>query len=262
MPDLSKDLMPVARRELTIFYVLDTSGSMTGAPIGKLNRAMNETIEALKSLAKSNADALLKVAVLEFNSGCKWVNASGPEEMEDFMWEDLDAGGLTDVGAALKELDSKLSRNAFLQSMTGAYFPVIIFMTDGCATDDYQKALGAIRKNKWFTRATKIGFALGESPDMKMISEVVGNSEAVIKTEDLDLFGRLIKFASVTVSMLASQSKTSNDVLTGEDVVKKFVDENPEIDEDITPNPSEVEGYTPESDVDDDDGEWGRGDWD
>lgn len=262
MPDLQNDLIGVPRRELTIFYILDTSGSMTGAPIGKLNRAMTETIEALKSLAKSNADALLKIAVLEFNSGCKWVNPSGPEEMEDFMWEDLDAGGLTDVGSALKELDSKLSRNSFLKSMTGAYLPVIIFMTDGCATDDYKKALEEIRTNKWFKRATKIGFALGESPDMKMISEVVGNSEAVIKTEDLDLFGRLIKFASVTASMLASQSKTSNDVPTGEDVVKKFVNENPEMD-DITPDPGEVTGYKPEPEPDpDEDDEWGEGGWD
>lgn len=257
------DLEGVARRELTIFYVLDTSGSMTGAPIGKLNRAMNETIEALRSLAKSNADALLKVAVLEFNSGCKWVNPSGPEEMEDFMWEDLNAGGLTDVGAALKELDSKLSRKAFLQSMTGAYLPVIIFMTDGCATDDYKKALDEIRSNKWFSRATKIGFALGESPDMKMISEVVGNSEAVIKTEDLDLFGRLIKFASVTASMLASQSKTSNNVPTGEDVVKQFTNENPEVGDDLTPDSSEVVGYDPQPDPDpgDDEG-WGDSGWD
>lgn len=259
MPSVS-ELEGVARRELTIFYVLDTSGSMTGAPIGKLNRAMNETIEALKSLAKSNADALLKVAVLEFNSGCKWVNPNGPEEMEDFMWEDLDAGGLTDVGSALKELDSKLSRKAFLQSMTGAYLPVIIFMTDGCATDDYKKALDEIRSNKWFARATKIGFALGESPDMKMISEVVGNSEAVIKTEDLDLFGRLIKFASVTASMLASQSKT--DVPTGEDVVRQFTTENPEVGDNLTPNSSEVVGYDPEPDPGDDDGGWGSGDWD
>ena len=183
--------------------------------------------------------------------------------MEDFVWEDLDAGGLTDVGAALKELDGKLSRNAFLQSMTGAYLPVIIFMTDGCATDDYKKALSEIRNNKWFTRATKIGFALGESPDMKMISEVVGNSEAVIKTDDLDLFGRLIKFASVTASMLASQSKTSNDVPTGEDVIKKFKNENSEVVEEITPDPTEVVGYDaePEPDSGDDEG-WGGSDWD
>ena len=100
------DLNEVARRELTVFYVLDTSGSMTGAPISTLNRAMEETIEVLKD--QKNSDAKLKIAVLEFNSGCKWVQPAGPEEMEDFFWEDLEAGGLTDVGDSLKELDDKI----------------------------------------------------------------------------------------------------------------------------------------------------------
>ncbi|MBQ4126313.1 MAG: hypothetical protein II595_10205, partial [Desulfovibrio sp.] len=37
-------------------------------------------------------------------------------------------------------------------------------------------------------------------PDKKMISEVVGNSEAVINTSDLSLFRRLMKYVSVTSS--------------------------------------------------------------
>lgn len=213
------------RRALHIFYVLDTSGSMGGAPIATLNRAMEETVEVLRKQAKSNADAELKIAVLQFNSGAKWVQPNGPEDMEDFIWEDLTAGGLTDVGAALKELDSKLSRNAYLSSMTGAYLPVIIFMSDGYATDDYQKSLAQIRQNKWFARGTKIGFALGDDPDMKMISEVVGNCEAVVKTDDLDLFARLIKFASVTSSMLCSTSRTSAESVTGATVIEDAIDQ-------------------------------------
>lgn len=219
------DLEKPARRVLHIFYVLDTSGSMGGAPIATLNRAMEETVEVLRKQAKSSADAELKIAVLQFNSGAKWVQPNGPEDMEDFIWEDLTAGGLTDVGAALKELDSKLSRNAYLHSMTGAYLPIIIFMSDGYATDDYQKALTQIRQNKWFVRGTKIGFALGDDPDMKMISEVVGNCEAVVKTDNLDIFARMIKFASVTSSMLCSTSRTSAESITGADVIEDAIDQ-------------------------------------
>lgn len=218
----TNDLERTARRELTIFYVLDTSGSMEGAPISTLNKAMEETVEVLRDQAKSNADALLKIGVLEFNTGCRWVQPAGPEELEDFFWEDLEAGGITDVGAALSELDEKLSRNAFLKSMTGAYLPIIIFMSDGYATDKYEKALDEIRRNKWFNRATKIGFAIGDNPDYKMICEVVGNSEAVIKTNNLETFAKLLKFASVTASMLASTSRTSDASLSGSDIVHKL----------------------------------------
>lgn len=214
------------RKELHVFYVLDTSGSMEGAKISALNHAMEECTEALKTLAKSNGDAKLKIAVMEFNSGCKWITTNGPEDLEeDFEYEYLEAGGLTDIGAALKELNSKLSRHAFLNSMTGALMPVIIFMTDGYATDDYTNALEDIRKNRWFARGTKIGFALGDDPDVKMLSSIVGNSEAVIKTTDLDLFKRLMKFVSVTASMLVSQSTTTETANTGADITKKAEEE-------------------------------------
>ena len=207
MPSInSLDEMP--RRELHVFYVLDTSKSMEGAKINALNHAMEESMETLKTFAK-NSDIKLKIAVMEFNTGCRWITSNGPEDLEEgFKYEYLEAGGLSDMGAALKELNSKLSRHAFLNSMTGAMMPVIIFMTDGYATDNYEKELGEIRKNRWFARGTKIGFALGDDPDVKMLSSIVGNSEAVIKTTDLELFKRLMKFVSVTASMLVSQSAT------------------------------------------------------
>ena len=66
--------------------------------------------------------------------------------------------------------------------------PVIIFMTDGYATDDWEPKLDKVRESRWFCRATKIGFALGDDADRKMIASVVGNSEAVIQTNDLELF--------------------------------------------------------------------------
>ena len=53
-----------------------------------------------------------------------------------------------------------------------------------------------------------------------MISEVVGNSEAVIRTDDLELFSRLMKFVSVTSSMLCSTSRTSAESVTGADLVE------------------------------------------
>ena len=224
-----------ARKELHVFYVLDTSGSMYGASISALNHAVEETTEALKTLAQSNGDADLKIAVLEFNSGCKWITSNGPESVEDFEWEYLEAGGMTDIGAALRELDSKLSRHAFLKSVVGALMPVIVFMTDGFATDNYETALEEIRQNKWFSHGTKIGFAIGDDADVQMLSSVVGNSEAVIKTTDLDLFKRLMRFVSVRASMIASQSHTTQNV-TGGDAIVKSAKEELGLPNDITPN--------------------------
>lgn len=242
MPD-TYDLHESARKEMHVFFVLDTSGSMEGERIAALNRAVRETLPVLKQKAKSNADALLKLAVLEFNSGCRWLNPSGPEPMEYFIWEDLKAGGLTSMGAALKELDSKLSRNQFLSSMTGAYLPVLIFMTDGYATDNYKDALLQIRQNKWFSRGVKIGFAIGDDPDAAMIADIVGDGEAVARTDDLELFARLLETSVVTASLLCSTSRTTSERVTGATILQ---DVRRQIDADF--DTAEVPGAFPEPD--------------
>ncbi len=224
MPNIL-ELDGTPRRALHVFYVLDTSRSMEGRWIAALNEAMGETTEVLKKKAEKNADALLKIAVLEFNSGCEWIQPLGPEDLEDFIWSDLSAGGLTDMGEALKELDSKLSRDQFLSSSTGAYLPIIIFMTDGFATDNYKKALQQIRRNKWFAHAVKIGLALGDYPDIAMIAEIVGSVEAVVATSNLEVFERLVQFLSQTSAVLCSSSSTEQDRVTGSDIVKRAVRE-------------------------------------
>ena len=226
------NLEPIPRKHLHVFFILDTSTSMggTSGKIEMLNRAMKETLEVLQQEARKNADAKLHVAVLEFNSGARWITANGPEDLEeDFIWDDLKAGGLTDMGMALTELDTKLSRNAWLNSMTGALMPIMIFMTDGHATDNYKKGLDQIRQNKWFEKGVKIGFAVGEDADANMIAEIVGNEEAVINTNDLELFRKLLVFVTVRSSMLQSKPRVDEDV-SGADIVeeaKEIIKEKP-----------------------------------
>lgn len=245
MPSM-KELGKVPQGDLYVFYVVDTSESMIGTMIAHLHRLIEETLIALKEVARKNADANVKIAVMEFDSNVRWMSNS-PKSVENLILQDLEAGGLTQVGEALAELDSKLSRYAFLSSMTdtGAYIPIIIFMSAGPSTDDYKKELDKIyRNNKWFRRATKIGFAMGDNADLKMIAEVVGNSEAVIKTDDLDTFAKLIRFASVTASMLASQSQTSNTAVDGASIVDEVVRGNKMPDDIIVGG--DVGGYDPE----------------
>ena len=102
----------IARKLLPIIYVIDTSGSMTGDRISSVNEAMNDTVDVLKEVSENNPTAELKVGVLQFDSNARWVT-NGLIFMEDYFWNDLEAGGLTTLGAALDELDKKLSRSAF-----------------------------------------------------------------------------------------------------------------------------------------------------
>ena len=59
MPNLDTDFVETPRKDLHVFYILDTSGSMDGTKISTLNRAMEESTQALADVAKSNGDAKL-----------------------------------------------------------------------------------------------------------------------------------------------------------------------------------------------------------
>ena len=256
----------IARKLLPIIYVLDTSGSMDGSRIAAVNAAINETMEVLKDVSSKNPTAELKIAVLQFSSGPQWVTEN-LVFMEDFYWNDLKAGGLTDFGSALNELNNKLSREQFLVSEVGFKAPVIIFMSDGEPTDDYESALNKIKSNnKWFQVATKIAIAVGDDANIQVLQKIAGNKEAVIKVDDLETLKKLIRVVSVTATMIGSKSRTEDDQ-TDKVISKIEQDMGDEIQVPSDPEISQ-ENNTQDSsdslsgqDVDDSD-PWGNGVWD
>ena len=59
----------IPRKVLTLFYLVDTSGSMSGAKIAALNTAVRETLPIIQEISKNNPDAKINIAVLDFPRG-------------------------------------------------------------------------------------------------------------------------------------------------------------------------------------------------
>lgn len=233
---LLEDITPSPRKVMTLFYLVDTSGSMSGSRIGTVNAAMEECIPLLKEVAQANDDAEIKVAILQFSSGCSWVTpASGPVGLEDIIWNDLQAGGMTEFGGALYELDKKLSRNEYLKSQTGAYAPVILLLSDGGPTDNWEAALNQIKQNNWFKHAIKIAIDIESGSDRSVLAQFTGNPEAILDAKDTATLKKMIHKVSVRASEFQSHSKQSSDVITSPEddsadivnaVVKDVADDN------------------------------------
>ena len=212
---LLKDITPAPRKVMTLFYLVDTSGSMSGSRIGTVNAAMEECIPLLKEVAQANDDAEIRVAILQFSSGCSWVTpASGPVGLEDIIWNDLQAGGVTEFGGALLELDRKLSRNEYLKSQTGAYAPVILLLSDGGPTDQWEIGLNKIKQNNWFKHAIKIAIDIESGSDRSVLAQFTGNPEAILDAKDSATLKKMIHKVSVRASEFQSHSKQSSDVIT------------------------------------------------
>lgn len=257
MPNIS-ETVEIARRVLPIIYVIDSSGSMSGEKIASVNEAMRDSIELLRDISAKNPDAEVKVGVLRFASGAEWIKPL--TSLDDFFWNDLKAGGVTDLGSALNELNKKLSRSEFLQSDTGFCIPVIMFMSDGEPTDDYTKALKNINEtNKWFKHATKIAIAVGDGADVDVLAKVSGNIEAVVSVNDVETLKMLIKVASVTSSMINSKSRTSSDTNNAVEIIKTTMNELNDAS-DLDTHFGEKKTAEPQNTSSSDDG-WSDDDW-
>ena len=218
----------IARKTMTLFFLVDTSGSMYGEKIGSLNEAVRETIPDLNDLSVSNPDAAIKIAALQFDSDVKWLYPQ-PIEAEKFQWNDLQADGLTALGGALDVLNSKLSKSQFMQEAAGSYAPVIILLSDGGPTDDFDAALERIKKNNWFKHAIKVAIAIGNDADKNVLAQFAGTSEAVFEVHNKAALRAIIKFVSVTSSQVNSKSSGVEDASKQQKVIEQvqdFVDTN------------------------------------
>ena len=199
------DALP--RRVMPLIFVVDTSGSMAGAKIASLNTAVRDTLNEVGEISRNNADAQIKVAALEFSSGVQWMYPQ-PIESETFQWQDLEACGVTSLGAAYAELNEKLSRShGFMAEPTGSRAPAIILLTDGMPTDEWKHPLAKLKNNPWFKAGVKVAIAIGdETTNVDVLEEVTGDKEAVITVHNVDQLKKIIKTVSVSASMVASQS--------------------------------------------------------
>lgn len=203
----------INRRVMTMFFLIDASGSMYGSKIGTVNSTIEELINNdLKDLSETNPDAEIKLAVMKFSTDCEWMTPA-PVSLERYGdWENIEADGLTAFGAACEELCSKLSqKTGFMTreaSPIGYYAPVIIVMSDGAPTDDFERALVKLKENKWFKSALKIAIAIGEDADENALIKFTGNKELVIHADKVNMLKKVIKTVAVTSSQIASSSSS------------------------------------------------------
>jgi len=206
------DKIEIPRRTMVLFFIIDTSGSMDGNKIGAVNVAIEEIIPAIREVSNENADAQIKIAVLEFSNGARWLTPNGPVEADRFNWSYLYADGLTDFGNACAALNEKLSTKAFMQEATGSFAPAFFLLSDGDPTDDWQYSLTALKQNNWFRAGVKVAIAIGDDANRAILKEFTGSSESVLEVHNTAMLKRMIKFVSIRASQVASKNTNVGDL--------------------------------------------------
>ncbi|MEI8374787.1 MAG: VWA domain-containing protein [Planctomycetota bacterium] len=195
----------LAKRPLQFIWLVDCSGSMQGKKIESVNFAIRECIKPMRDVADENPNAQVFVRAIKFADGAQW-HVSQPTDIHDFQWTDLSADGVTDMGLALCEV----AKAPDVKNMPDRGLPpVLVLLSDGQPTDDFNTGLKALMDQPWGKKAVRIAIAIGEDADQDVLQKFIGNTEVKpLVANSAPELARMVKWASTVPLKAASNPAT------------------------------------------------------
>lgn len=188
---------------MKLFILLDTSGSMEGAKIGSLNDCMCNIIIDFQEKAFNKTE--IEMSVLSFGREITWMYDS-PKSILDFTWKELHAGGMTPLGNACIELTKYLNENSDINKDN-----IILLLSDGCPTDDYEEGIDILNKNVIFNSSKRFAIALGDDADLKSLLCFTGSKENIYEISNLnDLFDILNNISTKELNKKNNKTRVNN----------------------------------------------------
>lgn len=219
-----RDLIINSKARLPIILLLDTSGSMTGKPIEKLNEAVQYFFDAIKSdeIAKRSAE----ISIITFSSKVEEALDFANIERQDIP--KLVTGGATSMGEAVNFALASLDERKKEYSEAGVeyYQPWIVLISDGEATDDVEEA---VRKAQSLTDRKKLtifSVAIGKNKKFSTLKRLSSLKKAdgkkiILSISSASDFKDLFKFLSQSVA-IRSRSALSEELTLN--IPEKFVE--------------------------------------
>lgn len=155
---------------INVLFLVDCSGSMMGKRMEEVNQACSEVFRDFDII---NPDVDIKVDVLMFGTNVRWMSPT-PVLIKDFTWTPLESGGLTSFGEACSELNRKMNRKEFFANNNTVKKSLIVLMTDGEPTDDYDKPFQNLQHNPYFKNSNRFAIGIGEDYNEPLLTKFAG----------------------------------------------------------------------------------------
>lgn len=164
----------LARRELHFIWLLDVSGSMNAdGKIQALNVAIRESIPQIQAAARDNPNVSVLVRAIVFSNGARW-HVEQPTPVADLRWDDVVPGGHTDMAAAFRLAAQALAVPPMPER---AVSPVLVLVTDGHHTDDFDNGLAALMAERWGREALRMAVAIGRDVNLAALQSFIGDDD-------------------------------------------------------------------------------------
>ncbi len=162
----------LANRPLHFIYICDCSGSMAAqGKIQALNQAIRQSLPGMAEVARQNPEARVLVRAVSFADRAAW-HLEKPTEVQQLQWLDLQAGGITAMGEAL-ELVAAVLQSPPMEER--ALPPVLVLISDGQPTDDFDAGLASLMRQPWAQKAVRLAIAMGHDADTEVLQQFIGS---------------------------------------------------------------------------------------
>ena len=199
----------IAKQQLNVIVLVDTSKSMQGKRIKQVNGALRDIREHLVEMQDDNANVAFQITVIPFGNSAYFLNGDRAKEVENFSFKDLTGGGWSNLHLAydkLSQILKKESKGGIMPDF-GGLAPIILLMTDGHPTKyPMKKEMEELKALPWFRQALKYGISImhDDEKTTRVLEEFVDGNGDVIKCYDANLLKNLIKIIVLTASKVKS----------------------------------------------------------
>jgi uncharacterized protein YegL len=200
-----KDFAVKAARPLPVIILADTSGSM--GMDGKIE-AMNQSLrDMVKSFgAESRLRGEIHLGVITFGGRASAHLPLTPAHQIQSIQEFVADGG-TPMGAAMDIARELVEDRELIPSR--AYRPILVLVSDGHPTDDWEGPFQALLASERAAKATRIGLAIGNDADEAMLTEFANDLEAPLF--HADNAAEIVRFFRAVTMSVAARSHSGGD---------------------------------------------------
>jgi len=202
-----KEFTVAKPRPLPVIVLADASGSMSeNGKIEALNHALSDMVRAFASETRVRAEIQVGLITFGGRQADFFVPLAPAHQIQNIAA--IPAAGATPLGQALALATDLLEDHERIPSR--AYRPVLVLVSDGLPTDDWEPALAALEQSARAAKATRMAMAIGDDADEQVLARFANDREAPVfrahQARDIHRF-----FQAVTMSVATRTVSTSPD---------------------------------------------------
>ncbi|MFA7304473.1 MAG: VWA domain-containing protein [Methanoregula sp.] len=204
-PKISLKMPAQFKKPCYYFWICDCSESMglknksnNLVKMDEINKAIPLAIEKISDYSKTNKKGQITMRTLKFSDRAEWVDKDSIP-VAQYVWKDLSADGVTALGDAFRKMAQALKTIDDGGTMPKtAYPPVLVLITDGYPTDEWNTGLNELMEQFWAQEAVRIAIGL-EGADEEILKAFIGDVDDAEK--------KLVKINDANLSTLADSIK-------------------------------------------------------